>query len=197
MSTLIDDRAVQYIRRGAERLPADGPPIVGDARQRAMDAAETVAAAVAVDPTLPEHQRRNLDLLVELMRQLTPLARQAGLALERERLVAAGAPAQEIARLGLINQIAPEELDALSLRCPALAVEIAAAAMPDWNTPQRIRERSEQRLPADWELQEIADQLRRAVTASLDLPYPAAEAVRLAALADQISPTACPPREET
>jgi hypothetical protein len=38
------------------------------------------------------------------------------------------------------------------------------------------------------ELAEIADRLRRAVAPALDLPYPDPEAVRLAALAEQIAP---------
>jgi hypothetical protein len=67
-----------------------------------------------------------------------------------------------------------------------VADRIAAAAWPDWNTPQRILERSTSLLPSTTYVQEIAGQLRHAVAASLAMTYPAPEAVRLAALADQI-----------
>lgn len=78
------------------------------------------------------------------------------------------------------------ELEALAGRCTEIAADIEAAALPDWNTPKRILERSERRLPSPRELKEIADRLRLAVADSLACRYPAPEAVRLAALADQI-----------
>lgn len=43
-------------------------------------------------------------------------------------------------------------------------------------------------MPGEHELAEIADRLRRAVASVLDLPYSDPEAVRLAALAEQIPP---------
>jgi hypothetical protein len=43
-------------------------------------------------------------------------------------------------------------------------------------------------MPHKDELAEIAGRLRRAVAPALDLPHPDPEAVRLAALADQIAP---------
>jgi hypothetical protein len=45
-------------------------------------------------------------------------------------------------------------------------------------------------MPHESELAEIAAMLRRAVAPALDLAYPDPEAVRLAALADQIAPPA-------
>ena len=177
------------IRQKAAALPADGPPVVQRARQLAVQAAATVAAAVEIDPTLLEYDRagRVFDLLGEVLRQLKPLGRQAVMELDRQRLVAADADPREIARLGKTNPRAPDELAALASRCPEIAGEIRAAALLDWNTPQRILERSERLLPEAWKLEDIADQLRRAVAASLDLSHPAPEAVRLARLADQIT----------
>ena len=86
--------------------------------------------------------------LAELLRRLTPLARQASAATECVRLSAAGA---STAHLGRINPLAAEELDAVSARCPELAAQVAAAAWPDWNTPLRIRERSSSRMPGEHE----------------------------------------------
>jgi hypothetical protein len=169
------------LRALADRVPQT----VTLARQRAVSAAEAAAAALGTDPTLAERQQRWLNVLAELLRRLTPLARQASAAIESERLSAAGA---STAHLGRINPLATEELDAASARCPELAAQVAAAAWPDWNTPPRIRELSSSRMPGEHELAEIADTLRRAVAPALDLPYPDPEAVRLAALADQIAP---------
>jgi hypothetical protein len=174
------------LRALAARVP-DGPPPVSLARQRGTDAAEAIAAALAADPTLAERQQRWLDVLEELLRRLTPLARQAASALERQRLDAAG---QDAGHLGRINPVAPEELDAVSRRCTELAATITAAVLPDWDSPQRIRELSSQRLPHPDVLADIADQLRRAVAPALALPYPDPEAVRLAEVADQIAPAA-------
>jgi hypothetical protein len=175
------------LRALAARVPADGAPPASLAPQRAADAAEAVAAALGTDPTLAERQQRNLDLLYELLRRLAPLARQAAAELERQRLAAAGA---DTAHLGRRNPLAPEELDAVSGRCPVIAARIAAAVLPDWDSPRRVRELSASRLPRAHELAEIADRLRRAVAPALDLPHPAPEAVRLAALAELIAPRA-------
>jgi hypothetical protein len=167
----------------AERVPADGPPAVTLARQRAAGAVEAVTAALSTDPTVAERQQRWLDVLAELLRRLTPLARQALVAIESERLGAAGAGT---AHLGRANPLAAEELDAVSARCAELAGQVAAAAWPDWNTPRRGRELSASRMPDEHELAEIAATLRRAVAPALDLAYPDPEAVRLAKLAGQI-----------
>ncbi|GAA4522599.1 hypothetical protein GCM10023191_102080 [Actinoallomurus oryzae] len=180
---------VDELREKAAQLPADGAPVVQRARGRAEEAVEILTAALDVDPTLVEPDRclRDVDLVRELLRQLQPLARQAEVELERRRLAADPATAHQTGRLGRTNPHALEELEALSRRCVEIAERIAGAALPDWNTPQRIRERSERLLPSAAELEEIADRLRHAVRASLDLPYPAPEAERLAALADQIT----------
>jgi hypothetical protein len=172
------------LRALADRVPADGSPV---ARQRAAAAAEAAAAALGADQTLAERQQRWLDVLAELLRRLTPLARQVAAAIESERLSATGA---STAHLGRINPLAAEELDAVLARCTELATQIAAAAWPDWNSPQRTRELSTMRMPDKQELAELADALRRAVAPALDLPYPDPEAVRLATLADQIAPQA-------
>lgn len=178
-------RAAAELRALAGRVPAGGSPPVGQARQRAEDAAEAVAAALAADPTLAEHQQRWLDVLAELLRRLAALARQAAAAAESERLAAIG---ESAAHLGRVNPLAAEEMDAVSARCTELAAQVAAAARPDWNTPRRWRELSASRMPGEYDLAEIAGLLRRAVAPALDLPYPDPEAVRLAALADQIAP---------
>lgn len=170
------------LRALADRVPADGSPL---ARQRAAGAVDAVAAALTTDPTLAERQQRWLDVLAELLRRLTPLARQVSVAIESERLAAAGASTEH---LGRINPLAAEELDAVSARCTELAAQVAAAAWPDWNTPRRISELSSSRMPGEHELAEIADRLRCAIAPAMDLPYPDPEAVRLAALADQIAP---------
>jgi len=94
----------------------------------------------------------------------------------------------DTAHLGRTNPLAPEELDAVSGRCPVIAARIAAAVLPDWDSPRRVRELSASRLPGAHELAEIADRLRRAVAPALDLPHPAPEALRLAALAELIAP---------
>jgi hypothetical protein len=183
---------VGELRQAAAGLPGDGEPVVQRARARALVAVETVADAVGTDPTLPcpDRCRFDFDVLAEVLRQLRPLARQAAVELQRRRLTAAGpADAKEVARLGRTNPLAPDELDALSQRAVEVADRIAAAAWPDWNTPRRILERSTSLLPSPWYLEEIADRLRHAVEASMALPYPAPEAVRLAALADQITIT--------
>jgi hypothetical protein len=118
---------------------------------------------------------------------MKPLARQSEIELTRRRLAERPGTEQDIARLGRTNPSAPQELEAISQRCVELARRVAAAALPDWNTPQRIRARSARMLPPAEALEDIADQLRRAVRASLELPHPDPEAVRLAALADQIT----------
>ncbi|MGH3192031.1 MAG: hypothetical protein ACRDOL_33255 [Streptosporangiaceae bacterium] len=174
----------EELRALADRVPAGGPPAVALARQRAAGAAEAVTAALSTDPTLAERHQRWLDVLAELLRRLTPLARQAAAAIESERLSAAGA---STAHLGHVNPLSAEELDAVSARCQELAAQVATAAWPDWNTPLRVRELSASRMPDEHELAEIADRLRRAVAPALDLAYPGPEAVRLAKLADQIA----------
>jgi hypothetical protein len=170
------------LRALADRIPADRSPL---ARQRAADAVEAVAAALAADPTLAERQQGWLDVLSELLRRLTPLARQVSAAIESERLVAAG---MSTAHLGRVNPLAAKELDAVSARCTELAAQVAAEAWPDWDSPGRWRELSARRMPGEHELAEIASRLRRAVAAALDLAHPDPEAIRLAALADQIAP---------
>jgi hypothetical protein len=174
----------EELRALVERVPAAGSPAVTLARQRAVGDVEAVTAALSTDPTLAERQQCWLDVLAELLRRLTPLARQASAAIESERLSAAGA---STANPGRINPLAAEELDAVSARCQELAAQVATAAWPDWNTPLRMRELSASRMPDEHELAEIADRLRRAVASALDLAYPDPEAVRLAKLADQIA----------
>ena len=169
-----------------DKIPG-GQPVLDRARARATRAAETISAAVELDPTLRDHDRsRDLDVCVEILRQLRPLARQAALTLEHGRLTEAGAPPQEIARIGRVNPLAPDELDALSERVVTLADQVAAAALPDWDTPWRIRERSARLLPGPDYLTRLADELADAVRPAAELPYPAAAAVQLAALADQL-----------
>lgn len=171
------------LRALAGRVPADSPP-AALARQRAAAAVDAVAAALAVDPTLAERQQRWLDVLGELLRRLTPLARQVSVAAESERLAAAG---KTTCHLGRINPQAARELDDVSARCQELAAQVTAEAWPDWQSPARTRELSASRMPDEQELAEIADRLRRAVAPALDLAHPDPEAVRLAALADQIA----------
>jgi len=144
-------------------------------------------AAFGTDPTLAERQQRNLDLLSELLRRIGSLARQTDRELERQRLTASGG---DVVHLGLTNRMAPEELQAVSERCPVISTEITDAVLPDWDSPRRIRELSARRMPHPKDLAAIADQLRRAVGPALALPYPDPEAVRLTALADSISPQA-------
>lgn len=181
---------LEQLREKTGELPAEGPPEVVQARRRALQAMATVEAALRVDPTLAAEDRcRDLDVLDELMRQLKPLARQAQLEIERRRLVGLPGTERQIARLGRTNPLALDELDALSQRAVTLAEHIAGQALPDWNTPERIRERSARLLPSPERLEDIAAQLRYAVRTSLELPHPDPEAVRLAALADQIALT--------
>jgi hypothetical protein len=119
-------KAAAELRALAERVPADGPPAVIRARQRAAGAAETVTTALSTDPTLAERQQRWLDVLAELLRWLTPLARQVSVAIESERLAANG---ESTAHLGRVNPLAAEELDAVSAR-----------SWPDWESPARVRQ---------------------------------------------------------
>jgi hypothetical protein len=174
------------LRSLAGRVPGYSPP-ASLARQRAVAAAESVVAALSADPTLAERQARWLYVLSELMRRLGPLARQASVALESDRLAAAGA---STAHLGLVNSAAVEELDHVSVRCTELAGQVTSAAWADWDSPGRGLELSVSRLPEARDLAQIADMLRHAVAPALDLPYPAPEAIRLAALAEQIAPRA-------
>lgn len=176
------------LRAQARQIPDE--PVTAVARKRATEAAETVAAALAADPTLAEREQRRLDVLGELLRRAKGLARQVTVAAEAERLAAEGASA---AHLGRVNPLAAEELDSVSARCTELASEVAAAVLPDWDTPRRWRELSASRMPGEHELAEIADQLRRAVAMALDVDCPDPEAVRLAALAEQIAPAGSSP----
>ncbi|MFK0250191.1 CGNR zinc finger domain-containing protein [Amycolatopsis azurea] len=172
----------------ADELPG-GEPVLDRARARGRRAVEIAAGAVEIDPTLLQESSGRgwgLEILAELLRQLRPLARQAALALEHARLIDAGAPPESFRRIGRINPLAPDELDALSERAVEIAEGLAAKALPDWNTPRRIRERSQRLLPEPAFLAELADQLRRAVRPALELDYPAPAATRLAALADQL-----------
>lgn len=179
----------EQLREKAAELPTDGPLNVSEARRRALEAVDIIAAAVQIDPTLPEPDRcrRQFDLLTELFRQLKPFARQVTVEAERRRLAALPGTDKQIARLGRTNPNASVELDALSARCPMLAGEIRDAAWPDWDTPRRIRERSTRLLPSAGRLEEIAEELRYAVRNSLALSHPDPTAVRLADLADEIA----------
>ena len=172
----------------ADAVPA-GEPVLDRARARGRRAAAIAVAAVEVDPTLLADtwdRRRGLELLAEMLRQLRPLARQAEHTLEHARLTDAGAPAEQIARIGRINPHAPDELDALSARAVEIADQLAADALPDWNTPRRIRERSARLLPHPGFLTQLATELAAAVRPAAELDYPAPAAIRLAALADQL-----------
>lgn len=183
---------IEELRAKAAGIPAGGPPVVQRAHQRAVGAVELVETAVRLDPTLPEKDRcqRDLDLIAEILRQLKPLARQAIAHLERQRLIAAGAGEREIGRLGRTNPAAPAELDAMSERCADIACRVSASAWPDWNTPERARERSRNLLPSSGKLEEIAERLRYVIEESLSLAHPDPEAVLLAELADQITAAA-------
>jgi hypothetical protein len=183
---------IEELRERAARLPADGVPVVQRAYQRGMEAVDILAAALHVDPTLADGDRcrRDIDLLQELLRQMRSLARQTEDEVARHRLAADPATAHQAGRLGRTNPNAPDELDALSRRTVEVAQRVAGAALPDWRTPQRVRERSARLLPSAHVLEEIADDLRGAVKPALDLSHPDPEAVRLAALADQIADTA-------
>jgi hypothetical protein len=178
-------KTVDGLRALAAKIPGSGPPPVGLARQRAVAAVEEVAAAIARDPTVAERCMREIDVLAEILRRLAPFARQVINVLEHQRLTAAG---QSTAHLGRVNPDAPEELDAVSQRCAVYAARVTAQVWPDWNTPDRVRELSRLRMPGEDTLATIADSLRATVAASLALPHPDPEAVRLAALAGQIAP---------
>lgn len=178
-------RLAGQLREYVQRLPA-GEPVLDLARERAEHAVAIVADALRADPTLADwDRRRKLDVIAELLRQLRPLGRQAAVTIEHARLTGAGATSADVAGLGRINPLAPEELDALSTRLPELARQVAESALPDWNTPARIRERSERLLPTEL-ITELAERLQDAVQPALQLPYPAATAVRVADLAAQL-----------
>lgn len=187
-AAVVHDALVARLCAWATAIP-DTPGPLGQARERVVGAFGLVEAAVRIDPTLPDRQQRDLDLFTELLRQLKPLAKQAALALERQRLHEAGDVDQAaVARLGKINNFALPELEVLSQRTVTVAEEFAGFAWPDWDTPTRILQRSHDLLPDDGELEAIARKLRAAVQPSLSLAHPAPEAVRLAALADKIAP---------
>ncbi|MFE5565928.1 hypothetical protein ACFQ68_13160 [Amycolatopsis japonica] len=174
----------------AEKLPG-GAPVLDRARARARRAAEIVSEAVQIDPTLLDTEldydrTRDLFLVFELFRQLKPLTRQAWLTLEHGRLTQLGASREDLARLGRINPLAPDELDALSERAVEIAERVRATALPDWNTPRRIRERSQRLLPSDEFVTRLADQLTDAVRPAAELAYPATAALELLALAAQL-----------
>lgn len=139
-----------------------------------------------MDPTLSEHGLRDIDLCAEILRQLRPLSRQAAQYLEHQRLTEAGTPDAEIVRIGRVNPLAVEETAALSARIVEIAERVEAAAIPDWDTPQRIRERSERLLPDSGYITDIADRLAAAIRPALALSYPATTAVRLAGLVEQL-----------
>lgn len=187
---MFDVIEVQELDRLADAIPA-GEPLLERARSRARRTAELVSGAVDVDPTLLDHDRsRDLDVCAEILRQLAPLARQAALTLEHARLTEAGAPPEEFVRIGRINPLAPGDLDALSNRAVETAERISAAALRDWNTPQRIRERSQRLLPSPEVITSLADQLADAVRPATALAHPAPAALQLAELADQLRSTA-------
>ncbi|MFV2171734.1 hypothetical protein ACFHW2_43360 [Actinomadura sp. LOL_016] len=176
--------------RAAEVCLDDRSPEMRRVRERVLQAVDIAAAALRTDPTLAAaDRRRDLDVLEELVRQLRPLARQARLKLERRRLEGVIGTERALARLGRTNPDAPDHLDKLARYTVTIAERIADAALPDWDAPRRIRERSARLLPSPDRLADIAEQLRYAVQA-VELPYPDPEAVRLAALADQIALTA-------
>jgi hypothetical protein len=104
--------------------------------------------------------------------------------------MAASTLAASTAHLGRTRPTAAEELVAVSSRCAEFAETITAAALYDWDSPQRLRELSASRMPTAHEAAEIASRLYRAVAPALDLPHPDPEAVRLASLASQIAPLA-------
>lgn len=195
------EAVLRDLRQAALRIPGDMDvrPEVRVGKERALKAVHIVEAALNIDPTLvaDERCRRQFDLLAELFRQLRPITRQAQEEVERRHLIEA--------RPALAEQMtpkycqtapdAPDNMEALSARAITVAEEIKAEAWPNWDEPHRIRERSVRRLPSEAELEEIADDLRRAVASAMRLPYPSREAVRLAGLADEITNSSVPRRD--
>jgi hypothetical protein len=181
---------VDRLRSKAGQLPAQGDPVVVTARRRALAAVDVVTQALAVDPTLaePDRQARGFDMITELLRQLVPLARQAALLIESRRLQQLGGPEAELARarLGLVNPVAVDELQALTDRLTCFAAELSAAAWPDWDSPERRMQRALALMPHPVDVADVADQLRALLAPSLALA-PVPQALRLQALADQIS----------
>lgn len=86
--------------------------------------------------------------------------------------MAASTLAASTAHLGRTSPTAAEELVAVSSRCAEFAETITAAALYDWDSPQRLRELSASRMPTAHEVAEIASRLYRAVAPALDLPHP-------------------------
>ncbi|MFI6744168.1 hypothetical protein ACIBI9_65885 [Nonomuraea sp. NPDC050451] len=123
-----------------------------------------------------------------MLRQLVPLARQAALLIESQRLQQLGGPEAELARarLGLVNPVAVDELQALTDRLTCFAAELSAAAWPDWDSPERRMQRAIGLMPDPEDVAHLADQLRTLLAPSLALA-PVPQALRLQALADQIS----------
>lgn len=181
-------RAVmEHLDGAAAALPDGGSPRVRLAFQKAREAVAAASAALQVDPTLAAPDRdRDLQLLAELLRQIKPLGRQAEVQLEKERLEFVPGTEKQIARLGRVNPHAMQELTALAARSVEVAAQITEAALPDWDSPKRVRERSARLLLSSDRLEQIAGELRSAVRASLHTPYPDPEAERLAVAADQI-----------
>lgn len=177
----------QRLCKAAEQLP-DGAPLFHTAREHALHAAAIVGDSLRTDPTLLDYDRggRDLDVLAELLRQLRGLAKQVEMMLKHKHLVDTSARRIEFALLGKVNACATEEFEALAAHLAVLAQRIADKAQSDWNTPQRIRERSEQRLPDPERFLELADQIYEAVRPALELEYPAAAAVQAARLAEQL-----------
>lgn len=193
--------AMKHLEAAAAKLPEDGPPPVRLAYQKARQAVGAARGALEVDPTLAAPDReRDLAVLAEVLRQIKPLGRQAEAQLERDRLAPLrGLPGidERIARLGYVNRHAIGDLTALAGRAVEIAAQLTKAALPDWESPERVRERSARLLPSPGRLEQIAEELRYAVRHALHVPYPDPDAVRLAAVADLIPtpPDDLPPQD--
>lgn len=171
----------------ADQMERMGPD-EGDQRR---DLAQ-VLELLEVDPTVAlfAPTQRTIALIQELARQRRPLARQAALAREHERLSAdPEGNRRALNQLGKTNPRAIEEHAALRTRTAELLQELRTLADPAWTTPQRRRALADERMPpleGTCGLSALADQLRRSVRDALAIDPTHPQALHLVALAEAI-----------
>ena len=151
----LDQKAADLVRRGKDVL------------KTAADALREAANIYDLDPTLEDcttNRERDLDLIVEMCRQLWPMTRQA-------------------AR----GDALWDEAEAMAARLPEILAKARKAARLDHATPEGSAAISRLWLAHECAtIREAAGVIRRAIAKQASLPYVVHEVAELAALADEL-----------
>ncbi|OLT26584.1 hypothetical protein BJF83_20690 [Nocardiopsis sp. CNR-923] len=187
--TVRSHREVRHAHEALQRA------LTGCADDTVRQALTRAADTLRTDPTLALEAtgRRTIDLINELERQLKPLGRQAALARAHARLLAdpdlsENDRQRQINQLGTINTTAIDQEEDLLDRLRDQALTLTKRARTDWENPEHLQGLARRMLPSQRVLTEIAESLRRSVSAAAALAPEEPQVRRLLALAEQIHP---------